>query len=865
MNNTRITLLTFDKKDAQCWKKLTEELNTVKTPYVMMVQKGDKFLADALERVCAFLDAQGDTLDVAMMKCSYQGRKSMPQAAGASVEKSAGVVYSLEKREDVEKILFFPEAVVLRTEAAQTEEFDESNGYETWEEYLYRILDKKKKIGYVQYAVMLAAAPAKSSEVRNKDNIKTDWYLGTVKHHLLPLVRRYRDQYGRVPLFIQSRIVYELKIRFESNKNRAEKYALNEQEKEEFFGLCREILQDIDDTMLMPGENAAVNNARLSYALSKYLLELKYGEDVSILAEAQAPVVYLDLTNYEKDCLVLDFSCAAFLGGHAQMCGEQSEEQPGEKQAGVKPEGTRIRLAAMLDGQEIPAAETQRYAHTAYFGKQVYRDYTFRIVVPRDNIKKQSRIKFIMQTTGGSGEQQKTLAIDTGRYTSRITPKAVASYWCFDRYMIHFGEGNTKKEIIVERAGRVKRILQECRMLYGMTHGRGRARRAILTRLQYWLYWPLYHKKNIWLTFDKIYKGGDNGEYFYKYMVGRKDTDVVPAYLMNADAPDRRRLEKEGYQPLIYGSRKHRMMFLHAKMIFATHAGIYNFNHISEKELPYLQNLMNADAVCIQHGLSVQNLSDSANRAFNNNKRYYCASKYEVQNLLQPIYGYDDAEAVRLTGVPRYDGLVNDDKKQILITPTWRNYVALPAIERNSTRPYFEGFKDTDYFKVYNELISDQKLVETAARTGYKILYLVHPNISAQTKDFTRNEGVEIISALDVNYEKVLTQSSLMVTDYTGVQFDFAYMRKPVVYYHSPKLPPHYEEGGFFYDTQGFGEICTTHQELIDTLCEYMENGCRLKPFYEARENDFFAFSDRNNCQRIFEDALLYQKSKKSR
>ncbi len=850
----RITLLTFDRKAPQCWRELTEKLKTVKTPYVMMLQEGDKFLADALERVCAFLDAQGETLDVAMMKCSYQGRKGMPQAAGASVEKAAGIVCSLEKREDVEKIPFFTEAVALRTEAAQAEGFDESNGYETWEEYLYRVLGRKKKIGYVQYAVMLASFPAKSSEARNKDNIKKDWYLKTAKDHLLPLVKRYRSECGKVPPFIQSRIVYELKIRFESNKNRAVKYALTEEEKEEFFGLCREILQDIDDIWLMPAEHAAVNNAELSYALSKYFLELKYGAGHRARLEMKNPTVYLDLVNCEKNSLVLDFSCAAFLW--------QRETADGARENAGHP-ADDMRLKAIWNGQEIPLEKTQRYADTAYFGRRVYRDETFRLTLPCDRLKKRNRFAFITKATGGS-QEQRALTIGTRRYTSRITPKAAASYWCFDRYMIRFGEGNVKKEIIVERAGRMKRIFQECRMLYGMTHGRGRARRPLLTRLWYWLYWPVYHKKNIWLTFDKIYKGGDNGEYFYKYMVSRKDTDVVPAYLMNADAPDRRRLEKEGYQPLIYGSKRHRMMFLHAKMIFATHAGIYNFNHIAEKELPYLQNLMNADAVCIQHGLSVQNLEDSANRAFNNNKRYYCASKYEVENLLKPAYGYDDPEAVRLTGVPRYDGLVNDDQKQILITPTWRNYVALPATERNSTRPYFDGFKETDYFKVYNELISDRKLVETAARTGYRILYLVHPNISAQAKDFTAHEGVEVIPALEVNYEKVLTQSSLMVTDYTGVQFDFAYMRKPVVYYHSPKLPPHYEEGGFFYDTQGFGEICTSQEELVDTLCAYMENGCRLKPFYEARENDFFAFADRNNCQRIFEDAFLYQKSKEN-
>lgn len=51
------------------------------------------------------------------------------------------------------------------------------------------------------------------------------------------------------------------------------------------------------------------------------------------------------------------------------------------------------------------------------------------------------------------------------------------------------------------------------------------------------------------------------------------------------------------------------------------------------------------------------------------------ASKYEIQNLSLPEYDYRP-EHLKLTGVPRYDGLVNKDQRQILITPTWRSYIA---------------------------------------------------------------------------------------------------------------------------------------------------------------------------------------------
>ena len=118
---------------------------------------------------------------------------------------------------------------------------------------------------------------------------------------------------------------------------------------------------------------------------------------------------------------------------------------------------------------------------------------------------------------------------------------------------------------------------------------------------------------------------------------------------------------------------------------------------------------------------------------------------------------------------------------------------------------------------------------------------------------------VRIATPLEISYEQALTESALMVTDFSGVQFDFAYMRKPVVYFHPPELPPHYGEGGFSYERQGFGEICTRTDELVELLCGYMEAGCRLKPFYREREDAFFAYDDRENCRRIYEDALMLQ------
>ena len=102
-------------------------------------------------------------------------------------------------------------------------------------------------------------------------------------------------------------------------------------------------------------------------------------------------------------------------------------------------------------------------------------------------------------------------------------------------------------------------------------------------------------------------------------------------------------------------------------------------------------------------------------------------------------------------------------------------------------------------------------------------------------------------------------ESSLMVTDFSGIQFDFAYMRKPLVYLHHKDIPQHYEEGTFHYNTMAFGEICHDNDELIDTLIEYMQNDCQMKPEYVKRADDFFYYRDHNNCERIYKEMIDYQ------
>lgn len=99
------------------------------------------------------------------------------------------------------------------------------------------------------------------------------------------------------------------------------------------------------------------------------------------------------------------------------------------------------------------------------------------------------------------------------------------------------------------------RMAQELRFLKEILCAKNGSRKMFLMRCSYWLSYPFYEKKNIWITFDKLYKGGDCGEYFYKYMCSRAGEGIVPVYVIRADVPDYERLKSEGYTPLPYRAK----------------------------------------------------------------------------------------------------------------------------------------------------------------------------------------------------------------------------------------------------------------------------------------------------------------------
>lgn len=512
---------------------------------------------------------------------------------------------------------------------------------------------------------------------------------------------------------------------------------------------------------------------------------------------------------------------------------------------------------AKFDGKYHALTINRRYSMTKYFGVTAFRMKTFHVSIPVEETDRPRLLQFVLK----SQAHEYVLDYAFPSQGSRFAKDFGYAYWRFGRYLSYW----QKDGIHVIPSKKLTVLKKEVALWLQMWKKKnGFYRHQLPTKIVNFLLRPYFSRRKIWLFLDKIYKGGDSSEYMYRYCQKQND-GIRKYYLLDKSSADYARMRREGYKPLVRGTLKHRLIFLNADMVIASNSTVFAFNDYGfENSLP-IRGDVHFDVACVQHGMSVQKIAIAQNRLRDNTRLYFCASKYEIENLSKPVYDYVGYDALKLTGVPRYDGLVNRAQKIIVISPTWRMQSALPVTRSEGvSRDFNPHFKETNYFKVYNSLINDPRLLNAARHYGYRIQYVLHPIVSPQHDDFDKNDVVEIIPSIgDMSYEKIFCEGALMVTDFSGVQFDFAYMRKPVIYLHHHDIPQHYEEGTFFYDTMGFGEICHTNDELIDVLCRYMENDCKMPQLYRDRADDFFEFSDNNNCARIYPFMLEHERNRR--
>ncbi|EAM0473279.1 capsular biosynthesis protein, partial [Campylobacter coli] len=359
-------------------------------------------------------------------------------------------------------------------------------------------------------------------------------------------------------------------------------------------------------------------------------------------------------------------------------------------------------------------------------------------------------------------------------------------------------------------------------------------------------------KSNIWLLMDKDYEADDNAEHLYRYIMQNHPEQKI-VFALRKESLDWERLEKEGFNLIEFGSFKFERIIKKASKVISSHADEYLIRHVT----------LTQQFVFLQHGV----IKDDLSRWLNSKKinLFITSTRAEYDSIANNYNRYKfGKKEVLLTGLARHDALLKNNQcntRQIVIMPTWRANIVGVALG-SSKRGLQSDFTQSEYFKKWNLLLNSNILQKLCEKYDYTVVFNPHRNIIPYLKEFNIPSYIKIASQNE-SLQELFCNSSLMITDYSSVAFEMAYLNKPVIYYqfdHEEFFSSHTLQKGYFdYEKDGFGPVVEDEESLLKELENLLQNDCNPFGIYKDNIDSTFAFKDGKCCERIYK-VIKYDK-----
>ena len=356
--------------------------------------------------------------------------------------------------------------------------------------------------------------------------------------------------------------------------------------------------------------------------------------------------------------------------------------------------------------------------------------------------------------------------------------------------------------------------------------------------------------KDLWVICDYEDEARDNGYYFYKYL-REKQSQQNAVYAINKKSPDYEKVKRLG-KVVKYGSLKHWILYLTASKNISSQKG--GKPNAAVCYLLEVYGIIKNKRMFLQHGIIKDNLPYLHYK--NTKMSFFTVSTKREYDYVCQEFGYPDG-VIQQVGLCRYDTLINEAKGEtILIMPTWRQWIAHETTN-SKIAENVESFVDTNYCKSWIEFLSSETLEDICRKYNKKIIFYPHRNMQKFINDFNsiKKEYITIATWPEYDVQTLLKECDMLVTDYSSVAMDVAYLNKPVVYYqfdYEQFRKWHLEEGYFSYENDGFGPVRYNLKDAIDSVESYAKNNFKLEAKYQKRIDNFFDLRDKKNCERTY-------------
>ena len=365
--------------------------------------------------------------------------------------------------------------------------------------------------------------------------------------------------------------------------------------------------------------------------------------------------------------------------------------------------------------------------------------------------------------------------------------------------------------------------------------------------------------RNAWVLMDRIHDADDNGERLFRYLRENRP-DINAWFVLEKGTPDWKRMVRDGYRSrmVAHGTHRWRMLMLNCAHLISSHADapIHNPAGVARR------NRATWNITFLQHGVIKDDLSRWLNpKAID---LFVTSTPQEQASIVADgtTYNFTSKEA-RMTGLPRFDRLRElgahvpvEKRRWLLVCPTWRQWLIPPPKPGTQRSTVDDSFFDSEYAHEWTAFLSDPGLAALAAEHDLQIGFLPHPNIQPALARMHLPSHVHALTFADNDVQQLFAESAVMVTDYSSMFFNAAYLDRPVVYFQFDGKQvlqgAHTGRPGYFeYDRDGFGPVTSTVLDTVAAIDKIVtEDKCVPNAEYQRRINEAFPERDGLCCER---------------
>lgn len=847
--------------------------------YLNFLDSDDKLESNALELVYDFFAEYYHLVDVVSIPLRFFDREEGEHILNYKYNKTRLV----DLTRDPNYIQLSASSAFFKKDAIKNEKFNTELVISEDALFLNKILLEKNTLGVIADTAYLYRKRNEKGSTIDSSIQNKDYYIHRSKAYFKELFDYSKSKYGKTPDFIKYTVMYEIQWMFAiGNINEI----LNENEINWLYDFLYTILQEIDDEIIL-NQKHEDSSLLKTILIFKHDVKIKTQKDSEkvlkkvnerIIDQLHYHVFYFDnIEIVNNELCVLGFLRSFFnddeLKIQAVKYDESSfnkiwEEHINKNKELFFDENHIDKLDSYYDLNTIKNLKNESFFKLDSYNEEynkIFNEFTsknaeiipikelhypkrdrtylnlsydgflnFECSIPLQSIETSS-IKFQVKY------DDLTYNLKTAiNYYSKLTSESY--YSKKGDFLIKYEEDNFK---ITNYSDEKLLNLERENIRYLELKGEPKLDEVIEFRKNYLNNYLKYKDRKIWLFIDRPDMADDNAEHLFKYAINQDD-GIEKYFVIKKESKDFERLRKIG--PVIeYQSKEHMLLGCFAQNVISSHPDDEIINPFFGDFEKYYNGLFSSKLCFLQHGITLNNVSEWLRKYDKFLSLIVTASKKEHQSFFDNPYNYDES-VVQLLGFPRFDNLKKGcEKNQILIMPTWRRFFIHHSKQE---------IKNSNYIKKINSLLNNDKLIKFSKKNNFKIIFKPHPNLYEYIDLIKADDYIKI--DYDSSYQKLLKESKLFITDYSSITFDFAYMKKPVIYYQYENDEFHFnlDESYFDFDEMGFGKIANDENTLVDLIKKHIDNNCIMDDKFQSRVDEFYEFNDTDNCKRVYEFIL---------